>query len=120
MSYAVTFADAMVRVCNLVEEVRWRFDLDSIRFVEQLGFHDRAGFWIQQIVAVGRDSESFLLYATCDLWADGMLVRAQVDAGGMVVEASDPQTLIAKARSRRLAAPHAMLWDVEPLVHQLV
>lgn len=92
--------EALCRACELADEVRWRFDLDAVAFRESLATSKGAA-WLDGLWVLGAARESWLLYATADVWVNGALVPARVDAGGLTLEADQLDALLRAARGRR-------------------
>jgi hypothetical protein len=80
-------ASVAARAFDLVDEFRWRFDCTALSFRERIAGSPVP--YIASLVILGVDfAGDFLLYATRDLWASDVLIHAQIDAGGRLLEAA--------------------------------
>ncbi len=89
-------ASVAARAFDLVDEFRWRFDCAALSFRERIAGSPVP--YLASLVILGVDfGGDFMLYATRDLWASDVLVHAQIDAGGRLLEASGFQPLFQMA-----------------------
>ncbi len=102
-------ADALGRACDLASEVQWRFDLSHVVFRERL-FQDEGTVLLWNLWVLGFSDNEYILYGTSDYPGGSDGLRARVDAGGILFEATTLEGLLRACRGRR--ALGADVYDV--------
>jgi hypothetical protein len=95
-------ADTLGRVCDLVDEARWRYDLQRVSFMESVFTSSKSGSYILDLWIMGEDSEGWwMVTATRDQRVGGFFVPAGIDAGNRVLEGRNLGELLMLSRDRR-------------------
>lgn len=95
-------AEALARVCDLVDEARWRYDLKRVSFLESIFTSPVYGSFLLDLWVMGEDYDGWwIITATRDQRVNGLLLEARIDAGNNLLEARNLGELFMAARERK-------------------
>lgn len=90
-------AGVLSRACDLAEEARWRFDMDTVVFRERIEQNDDL-VWLRSLWVLGESQHEWLLVGCRDL---PYVTEARIDAGSFVLESQTLPDLMRATRGRR-------------------
>lgn len=100
--YLAAEAETLSRVCDLVEEARWRYDLRRVSFMESVYTHEHLGSFLMSLWIMGEDDGGWwMVTSTRDIRSNGVLVQARIDSGNSVLEGRNLGELLMVSRNKR-------------------
>lgn len=89
--------EVLSRACDLVEEARWRYDLENLVFRERME-QDESSVWLNSLWVLGEASNEWVLAGCRDVPG---VADARMDAGAFVIEGRSLSDLMRVSRGRK-------------------